>query len=233
MKSKKTGSHLEHGEEHRLEHRIALIFLIALGAVVPAFGSDVSVEMSADRATLGQDDELQLEVVVKEVKNDNQPAIAGIENFESQGVSTSSQVSDYQREHDPPEGLYIHPGSEEVPGCFALGPHGWFPTGRPTRAKRISIQVMKVSPKEASQTKNFELTADVDNKSPFVNEQIAYTFRFLKRARDRGASANFPTSRAFGEKSWRSRRNTKKSSAARGGISRRLNLRFFRFLRAP
>ena len=199
MKSKKTGNHCGRKRSGALVFRAFvgfLVFSMTFCTALSALAAEVSVQMSVDKTALGQDDELQLEVAVKGVQDAMQPAIPGLESFESHGVSTSSQVQIINGSTSN-QTVYSYTLIPKSVGVFRLGPARVVSGGKTYESEPVSIQVTKGAAKEASHAKNFEVTGEVDNRSPFVNQQINYTFRFLNRAHVQNASLNLPDFKGF------------------------------------
>lgn len=161
-----------------------------------ACGADVSVTMTAERTSITLEDQLEIQVAVRGTRDNVSPEILNAENFEVQSSGTSSQVQiiNGQVSQLIAFGFVLSPKSA---GKFRVGPARLTVGGKQYESASIAVTVGKNAPAQAGQDRYFYVVGEVDNKTPFVHEQINYTFKLFNRAEIANAQLGLPSFKGF------------------------------------
>lgn len=162
---------------------IALLITISLllftASVVIAADAAITITADKDEATL--EDYITLSVSVEGASGE--PSLPKLPDFEitSRGSSSRVQIINGQMSSSVDYSYVLYPKKE---GAFTIGPATLSYKSATLTSNTIKITIRKTEarPGEA-QDKDVFVTAEVDNKSPYLNEQIVYTLKFFHRVK--------------------------------------------------
>lgn len=178
--------------------RIRSLILLALSLFLacPALGKDpVSVELATEHTAVGEGEDFQLQVTVHGSRDAKQPIIANAEAFEVQQTGTTSQVQIINGSTSLAT-TFLFQATPKRPGTFTIGPARLTVDGKTVESGTLAIQVVKGATQPAKESP-FRVAAEIDEKAPYVGQQIVYTFRFFSRGRLTGAQLSFPDFNGF------------------------------------
>jgi hypothetical protein len=167
------------------------IFSLILFLCSPVPALALSVEMTVDRPVVSLEDEIILKIVVRNEKTTEEPIIHNIDNFSltSRGTSTSMSIINNQITR---EIIYSYSLIPEKEGIFTIGPATIRKDNKTYRSNAVTITVKKAPAAIPSKERNIYITSEIDNLTPYVNEQVVYTFRLLSRVNFMNAQADLP-----------------------------------------
>ncbi len=175
---------------------IALILLV-LSSITPSYAQGQgTITANVDRTNLSTDETLTLTITLNAaVSNLPSPTLPSLNGFNIVGSGSSSQISiingamsaqmvySYRLQPYQAGNLVIEPVSVTINGqTFTTEPitvqvtQG---TGQTQAAPRIVPGIAAPAPTELAGQKFF-IEAEVDNPTPFLGEQVVYTFRFYQ-----------------------------------------------------
>jgi hypothetical protein len=188
-----------------LKYLIPVMFALALFLVAGTSHAQAPgpIRAEVDRTHISTDEMLTLSVsVVASMLNAPRPALPSLQGFDIVGTSTSSQMSivngevssqvvyHYRLQPYETGELTIEPISVTLHGqTFSTEPitvqvtqgTGVPPaTGAPAATRKQAAQPVAEPPAEELAGQDLYVEALVDNRTPFVGEQVTYTFRFYQ-----------------------------------------------------
>jgi len=183
-----------------MKKRATLTLLISvlcflLGRAVNA--NPISVTMTVDRNEVTTDDEIQIQVAVNGTQSASPPQILSSDDFEVQSAGTSSnvQIINGTTSISSTFNFILQP---KKAGRFRLGPARVDVGGKSFDSQPVEITVVKSGTGTAKAgSRPFEVLTDVDNHSPFVGQQILWTFQFLTRGEMQNPRLDWPDFKGF------------------------------------
>lgn len=186
--------------------------------------ADVQVTASVDRAQATMEDEINLTVTVEGSQKASDPVLPSMPAFRSVGSGNSSSLQIMNGEVSfKKEYTYILVPKNE--GKFTIGPMSVFAGGHEYKTRPLEIEITRspstgskpipLSPSQSlppfldqepqlsapethdESTKPYWMTTSVSNFSPFVNEEILFTFRFYTREKVGTAQLTQPDFKDF------------------------------------
>ena len=150
----------------------------------------VTVTLSAERTTVYMDEEIALTVTVKGARSGGQPVISGTQDFEGsyRGASSQMQIINGNFDASVVHSFALFP---KKTGTFVVGPAQVEIDGTTYQSGSVTLTVVAGDQKKPDDV-YYYIEADVDNKQPYVNEQIIYSFRFFTRVQTTQPEVNWP-----------------------------------------
>jgi hypothetical protein len=180
-----------------------LLFFSFLASTDALMGADISVSMTTDKTQVAEGDQFEVQVSVQGSRSGETPEILNSENFEIQGSGQSSQIQVINGQMSQ-QLIFNFVLSPKKSGKFRLGPARVQVSGKSFESSVIDITVTKEQQNAtgggggSSENRNlFYIVGEVDNKNPYVNEQITYTFKFYNRAPLTNAQLGLPDFKGF------------------------------------
>ena len=182
--------------------RLAVILL--LGMAAPAYAAGISATVDRNSATL--DDQLLLTITVEGSRED--PALPDMPAFDVQGRGHSTQVQ-MVNGHFSSSASYTFVLTPKQVGAFSIGPAEVEVDGQKLRSEPINVTITAqdaptgaiagASPNGAVQAAGGQLfvTSDASTHTPYVGEQVTYTWRFYRRMRVGNATMELPSFDGF------------------------------------
>ncbi len=187
----------------KLIQAVRLLFIF-LGFILSplARAGDIKVELTVDTNSLAVGDEVQAQVAVSGTSQSPEPQMESRGDFEIQKIGTSSQVQ-IVNGSTTVRTSFTYVVVPKKTGVLKLGPARVTIDGKGYQSETVTLQVTQANQRVAGskgksdQDANFRLEAQVDNKNPYVNQQILYTFRFLRKGQIQNANLNLPDFSTF------------------------------------
>ena len=156
---------------------ITIFFLLIAAAAVNAAAPSLSITLDRDQATLA--DSINLTISVEGASGEPQLPSSPAFEITRQGSSSRVQIINGSMSSSIDYSYVLYPKKE---GVFTIGPATLDSNGSKLTSNTVSITIQKAAVSEKRDEDVF-VTAEVDNKNPYVNEQIIYTFKLFYRAR--------------------------------------------------
>jgi hypothetical protein len=146
---------------------------------VTAAAASLSISVDKDQAT--REDVINLTISVEGARGE--PVLPAMPAFEAtrQGSSSRVQIINGQMSSSVDYSYLLYPKQE---GVFTVGPATLDYQDSKITSNTITITIGKAAARSAEASdKEVFVTAEVDNKKPYVNQQIVYTLKFYRRVR--------------------------------------------------
>jgi hypothetical protein len=171
------------------------VIILLLLSVAPGYAQDGSViSASVDRTSLTTDETLTLAVTINaDIANPPNPSLPSLEGFTVVGSGSSSRISIVNGAVST-QLTYSYRLQPYAPGDLVIDPIGVTLNGQTFTTEPITVQVTQgtgappsappssatapISPEFRGQ--RYFVEAEVDNPTPFIGEQVNYTFRFYE-----------------------------------------------------
>jgi hypothetical protein len=173
--------------------KIVLISLFLLIYAEKAQAISLIVKVDKTEATL--QDQINLTLSVEGTQRTGRPQLPPMPAFDviSRGSSTRMQIINGNITSGVDYNYILIP---KKTGTFEIGPATLNHKGKTISSNKIMLKVTSAGTKPKD-TKNLFITTTVSNKSPYVNEQIIYTFRLYRNVKIANASLDNPSFEGF------------------------------------
>jgi hypothetical protein len=156
---------------------ITISFLLIAAAAANAAAPSLSISLDRDQATLA--DSINLTASIEGANGEPQLPASPAFDITRQGSSSRVQITNGAMSSSVDYSYVLYPKKE---GVFTIGPATLDNNGARLTSNTVSITIQKAAAGDRRDDDVFA-TAEVDNKNPYVNEQIIYTFKFFYRVR--------------------------------------------------
>jgi hypothetical protein len=181
---------------------LALALVLILGWVSSSLFSsanlyaNITIELSIDKKQLTLEDELTVQVIVQGASDlDNLPDILNTQKFQVQESGSSSQITVINGDTTIQKifNFILRP---TVEGVFNIGPARVALNGQTLISNAAQVQVTKSTAVPQSE-RPFYIESVVDNKTPYLGEQMIYTFRLFRRVNGKIVQDTLPEFKSF------------------------------------
>jgi len=151
-----------------------------------------SVELELDETSISVGEEISFKVIISGSRQAGFPIIPKVEGlvFESRGSSSQFQIVNGATSISKTFEFSLEAEKE---GQYTIGPVKIEVGGQNLTSKSLKLKVAKASKEQKNDmAKYFHVDVDVSNETPYLNEQIIYTFKFSRRVRLQNASVDLP-----------------------------------------
>ena len=174
---------------------ISWLFVLLLAFLVAAqraAADEIRLVATVDRDQIALDEYIVLTLSVEGAKE--APEFPDMPAFKVKSRGSSSQISVINGVvSSKVEYSYIlYP---QKPGTFTLGPFTIARRGQTITSNVINVTVTQTAPRQEPESDDIFVTADVDIKQPYVNQQIVCTFQFCRSVKV--ANANLTEQPSF------------------------------------
>ncbi len=159
--------------------------------LISASQAEVKVFLTIDQENLDVGDQLALEVTVEGTRDATTPVIKGTENLDlvSRGSSSQFQMINGRTTVSVKTS---YEASLSKAGRFVIGPAEVEVDGKVYRSNQVRVKVSKGNNNYNQNNEYYKIDSIVENKYPYVNQQIVYTFRLLTKVSLREAQVDIP-----------------------------------------
>ncbi|KPJ60134.1 MAG: hypothetical protein AMJ42_01575 [Deltaproteobacteria bacterium DG_8] len=173
--------------------RITLVSFILLLCTEEVHSLSLIAKVDKTEATL--QDHIILTLSVEGTQRIGRPDLPPMPAFDamSRGSSTRMQIVNGQITSGVDYNYVLIPKKK---GIFEIGPATIHHKGKTISSNKITLKISSADTKPQS-TKDVFITTTVNNKSPYVNEQIIYTFKLYRRVKIANASLDNPSFEGF------------------------------------
>jgi len=161
-----------------------------------ALCGDVSLQLQLDRTSVSLEDAVNVKVVLRGAQdNDEYPQLQVTPKVRVKDGGTASQMSiingsiSYSKSFT----FTVFP---EKSGPLQIGPATITVNGKTYSSNSATVQVIPADKQDLSDRVAF-IRSTVSNKTPYVNEQVIYTFKFYSRGNARVTSFRLPGFEGF------------------------------------
>lgn len=162
-------------------------FVISLGLCLVALcasasAQDVHLELAIDRETITMDESVTLHIIVSGIsKRISRPNVRGLDGFDVISQGSSMKYSNINGVTETSTTFNLELSPEKV-GAFTLGPATIEIGGQGYTSNVLTLTVtddpQQQSARKKPPQKDVFLEASVNNKSPYVGQQVVLTVRF-------------------------------------------------------
>ncbi len=176
------------GKQH---YFLSWLFLLLLAGWSSTALATVSISATVDKTHLTVDDTLTLSVKVNGVQNSSPPTLPPLPDFdvESRGTSSSIQVINGNMQSSVTFRYLLLPKKE---GRFKIGAIRLERDGKKYESPPIVVYISDSSESLPDSDKELFVEALVSNTSPYLQEQIALTYRLYRKVEVRNLSLDAP-----------------------------------------
>ncbi|MDB9787005.1 BatD family protein [Bacteriovoracaceae bacterium] len=200
-----------------VQHSMILKFLILIYSFFLGSGFlfAASIQIQVDRNNISMEEELSVQVIVAGARDlDQIPEILNTQNFEITEGGTSSQITVINGSTAIQKVFHFTLFPKRA-GIFTLGPARIDYNGQLLVSDVVKIRIEHPDrpTEKAEPTKPYYIESTVDNKNPYVGEQVVYTFRLHRRVNGKIAQDTLPDFEGFWKeemgdaKEYRTKRN--------------------------
>lgn len=177
-------------------HGILMAACCGLAWGVPAVAAAAGIRAATDRTEASMEDQLLLTVTV-EGSRSAQPTLPDLSMFdvESRGQTTQVQIVNGHMSTSSGYNFVLVP---KRAGRFTIGPAKVTIDGQDYASEPFVVSI-GAAPAAAPESAGSALftTAEVSTETPFVSQQVTFTWRFFRRVRIGNASIAFPSFDGF------------------------------------
>jgi hypothetical protein len=173
--------------------RIAVAGLLLLLCAENAHA--LSIVAKADKTEATLQDQIILTLSIEGARRAGKPSIPSMPAFDfiSRGSSTRMQIINGQITSGVDYTYILIP---KKIGTFEIGPATIKDRGKSISSNKITLKISSASTRPKAE-KDLFITTTVSNKTPYVNEQIIYTFRLYRRVKIANAGLDNPAFEGF------------------------------------
>ncbi len=179
--------HLLHKTQkaRRRRYACACMLIASCAAAVmllsAATAGAASISASVDKTSAAAHEHIDLTVSIEGTRSE--PALPPLPEFDVRSRGSSSKVSIVNGTVSSSV-EYRYSLIPKKTGTFTIGPFSVTHDGRTLKSNKIKLTITEQPPaQDGQQTSDIFVTAEVDDTSPYCNEQIIYTFRFYRKVR--------------------------------------------------
>jgi len=176
-----------------------LLLALALGsppAASPCRAQDLTVRAYVDKDVATLEDQITLTVSVSGGQGSlREPQLPPLPDFRvvAGGSSSRIEIVNFRKSSSVHYTYFLLPNKA---GIFTIGPVRVQQAGQVRESRPIQVKVLPPQENPEERPAVF-ITQEVDEKDPYVSQQVVYTFRFFQRARVVEAQWNAPDLQGF------------------------------------
>ena len=155
----------------------------------------VTLTATVDKTEATLQDQILLTLSVEGTQSTESPKLPSTQAFDfiSRGSSTRMQIINGQVSSSVDYNYLLLP---KKTGTFEIGPATITHQGKTISSRAITLKIGSANSQPQSE-KDLFITTSVSTKTPYVNEQIIYTFRLFRRVKIANASLENPSFEGF------------------------------------
>ena len=155
----------------------------------------VTLTATVDKTEATLQDQIMLTLSVEGTQSTESPKLPSTQAFDfiSRGSSTRMQIINGQVSSSVDYNYLLLP---KKTGTFEIGPATITHQGKTISSRAITLKIGSANSQPQSE-KDLFITTSVSTKTPYVNEQIIYTFRLFRRVKIANASLENPSFEGF------------------------------------
>lgn len=170
--------------------------LIFIFIPVTSFSSNIQLSASVDKNQLTIEDSIELSIKISGVRNPPIPKLPPLTDFKvrSTGTQSSTQIFNSDMQVSTTHKYLLTPKSE---GNFIIGPVRMNLSGSNYHSEPITITIKKPDPIKPNENRSVYTETSISKKTPYINEQIVYTFKLFRKTEARNLNLNMPYDESF------------------------------------
>ncbi len=173
-----------------------LLILLSWVIFITVALANPEITATVDRTNISLNEQIQLTITITGGKA-SEPDLPLSQDFNTSFQGTSSQIQMINGNTTSTES-YIYQVSPTRSGSLTIGKISTIIDGKKYYTEPIKIEVTKTSQNSnISQNDEVFVTAEVDNKTPFVNQEIIYSFKVFRRVATANNNVTFPEFKDF------------------------------------
>ncbi len=183
---------MNHSSQNRFQIWVLFTALL-LGAIFPdaVFSEDIRLSATVDKNQLTLEDSIEYSITVHGVRNPPMPELPPLSDFRvrSRGTQSSTQIINSDMRVSTTHKFLLIPKNT---GRLKIGSAVMKLDGAIYKSDPIIVSVEKPRPGEIDKNEVVFTETSVSKKDPFVNEQIAYTFKLFRRVGANNLNLSMP-----------------------------------------
>ena len=170
-----------------------LIFILI---PVRSFSSNIQLSASVDKNQLTIEDSIELSIKISGVRNPPTPKLPPLTDFtvRSTGTQSSTQIFNSDMQVSTTYKYLLTP---KIEGNFIIGPILMNISGSNYQSESITVTIKKPNPIKPNENRSVYTETSISKKTPYINEQIVYTFKLFRKTEARNLNLNMPYDESF------------------------------------
>ncbi len=156
-----------------------------------AIADQIGLTAFVDRNEITLEDSLQLSVTIRGVRNSPNPDLPDLSAFriQSKGTSSSTSIANGRMTTSKKFRYRLSP---QKAGRFIIGPITVKISGKTYTSQAITIQVSEAKLIPEGSEPMVYVESSVSDQTPYLHEQIVYTFKLFRRVNARNFNLSMP-----------------------------------------
>ena len=170
--------------------------LIFIFIPVTSFSSNIQLSASVDKNQLTIEDSIELSIKISGVRNPPIPKLPPLTDFKvrSTGTQSSTQIFNSDMQVSTTHKYLLTP---KIEGNFIIGPVIMNLSGSNYQSDPIMVTINKPNPIKPNENRSVYTETSVSKKTPYINEQVVYTFKLFRKTEARNLNLSMPYDESF------------------------------------
>ena len=170
--------------------------LIFIFIPVTSFSSNIQLSASVDKNQLTIEDSIELSIKISGVRNPPIPKLPPLTDFKvrSTGTQSSTQIFNSDMQVSTTHKYLLTP---KIEGNFIIGPVIMNLSGSNYQSDPIMVTINKANPIKPNENRSVYTETSVSKKTPYINEQVVYTFKLFRKTEARNLNLSMPYDESF------------------------------------
>ena len=170
--------------------------LIFIFIPVTSFSSNIQLSASVDKNQLTIEDSIELSIKISGVRNPPIPKLPPLTDFKvrSTGTQSSTQIFNSDMQVSTTHKYLLTP---KIEGNFIIGPVTMNLAGSNYQSDPIMVTINKANPIKPNENRSVYTETSVSKKTPYINEQVVYTFKLFRKTEARNLNLSMPYDESF------------------------------------
>ncbi len=170
--------------------------IIFIFVPVTSFSSNIQLSASVDKNQLTIEDSIELSIKISGVRNPPTPKLPPLTDFKvrSTGTQSSTQIFNSDMQVSTTHKYLLTP---KIEGNFIIGPVIMNLAGSNYQSDPIMVRIKKPNPIKPNEKRSVYTETNISNKTPYINEQVVYTFKLFRKTEARNLNLSMPYDETF------------------------------------
>ena len=170
--------------------------LIFIFIPVTSFSLNIQLSASVDKNQLTIEDSIELSIKISGVRNPPIPKLPPLTDFKvrSTGTQSSTQIFNSDMQVSTTHKYLLTP---KIEGNFIIGPVIMNLSGSNYQSDPIMVTINKANPIKPNENRSVYTETSVSKKTPYINEQVVYTFKLFRKTEARNLNLSMPYDESF------------------------------------
>lgn len=170
--------------------------LIFIFIPLTSFSSNIQLSASVDKNQLTTEDSIELSIKISGIRNPPIPKLPPLTDFivRSTGTQSSTQIFNSDMQVSTTHKYLLTP---KIEGNFIIGPIIMNLSGSNYKSEPITVTIKKPNPIKPNKNKSVFSETSISKKTPYINEQVVYTFKLFRNTEARNLNLSMPYDESF------------------------------------